>query len=262
MDWRSSWLKERKTLVHALAAVLLSLAVLVSGEGLAVPAGNVTTLFFYYPFQKLKDALDAMKHTAEDNAALSATVVDLSTRVQFYNEILTENERLRAMLGFIERSQVTVLPAEIVNVEGPGIPNRVLINLGAADRIQRNQPVVNRDGLAGRVASVMSNYSLVYLMTDPRCRVAARDKRSREQGIIRYRLYRGMYLDNCPQHADVAVGDTIITSGLGGIFPEGLVIGIVTGVESPENDYFYNITIEPAVNFNGLDELYILVGKP
>ena len=127
MDWRSSWLKERKTLVHALAAVLLSLAVLVSGEGLAVPAGNVTTVFFYYPFQKLKDALDALKHTAEDNAALSATVVDLSTRVQFYNEILTENERLRAMLGFIERSQVTVLPAEIVNVEGPGIPNRVLI---------------------------------------------------------------------------------------------------------------------------------------
>ena len=51
----------------------------------------------------------------------------------------------------------------------------------------------------------------------------------------------------------------IITSGLGGIFPEGLVIGTVTNIDSPEREFFYNISVNPAVNFNGLDELYILV---
>jgi rod shape-determining protein MreC len=69
---------------------------------------------------------------------------------------------------------------------------------------------------------------------------------------------RGMFLDNCPRQGDVVVGDTVITSGLGGIFPEGLVIGMVTGVESPEKEFFYDISVDPAVNFNGLDELYIL----
>jgi len=99
---------------------------------------------------------------------------------------------------------------------------------------------------------------VVYLLTEPRCRVAARVKRSREQGILRYELGRGMYLDNCPRQGDVVIGDTVLTSGLGGIFPEGLVIGTVKRVDTPEKEFFYNIAVEPAINFNGLDELYVL----
>ena len=57
----------------------------------------------------------------------------------------------------------------------------------------------------------------------------------------------------------VAVGDTIITSGLGGYFVEGLIIGTVSKIEVPEKEFFYDITVNPAVNFNGLDELFILV---
>ena len=109
-----------------------------------------------------------------------------------------------------------------------------------------------------RVALVMEDYSVVFLLTEPRCRVAARVKRSREQGIIRYSMNRGMYLDNLPQQGDVVVGDTVITSGLGGIFPEGLVVGVVSDVHLREKEFFYDISISPAVNFNGLDELYVL----
>jgi rod shape-determining protein MreC len=261
MDWRSSWLRERKSFVHTVAAVVLAVALLASGRTVSSAIGNFVTPPFYYPFQKIKQVIGRMTQTAGENEALKTTVVELSNRLQFYNEIRAENERLRAMLGFIERAEYTVVPAEIISVIGSGIPNRVVINLGAADSIRENQTVINRNGVAGRVARVMDNYSVVYLLTEPRCRVAARIKRSREEGIIRYDISRSMYLDNCPQKSDVAVGDTVITSGMGGIFPEGLVIGTVHRIETPEKEFFYDISVDPAVNFNGLDELYILKRK-
>jgi len=261
MDWRTSWLRERKTLMHTVAAIVLAIAFIVSGDGIASPVGNFITTAFYYPFQKIKLVADGIMLTADDNQALNTTVVELSSRLEFYNEIRAENERLRAMLGFIERAEYTVVPVEIITVVGTGMPNRLVINLGADDSIRVNQTVINRSGVAGRVAEVMDNYSVVYLLTEPLCRAAARIKRSREQGIIRYDIGRGMYLDNCPQQGDVVVGDTVITSGLGGIFPEGLVIGTVTSVTAPEKEFFYDISVAPAVNFNGLDELYVLKRK-
>ncbi len=258
MDWRSSWLKEKKTLVHTVVVFVLSLAVLLSGEQFTVITGNITTTLFYYPFHKLKSTVIHLTKTADDNAALSASVVELSTRLQTYNDILEENRRLRALLGFIPPDEFKIVPTEIIGVSGAGVPNTVLINLGAEDSLMANQTVINRNGVAGRVARVMNNYSVVYLLTEPRCRVAARVKRSREQGIIRYGVSQGMYLDNCPRQGDVVVGDTVITSGLGGVFPEGLVIGVVKSVEAPGKKFFYDIAVDAAVNFNGLDELYIL----
>ena len=258
MDWHSSWLKEKKTLVHTVAVFVLSLGILLSGEQFTAVTGNITTTLFYYPFHKLKSTMLRLTKTADDNAALSASIVELSSRLQSYNEILEENRRLRALLGFIPPDEFKIVPTEIIGVSGAGVPNTVLINLGAEDSLAVNQTVINRNGVAGRVAEVMDDYSVVYLLTEPRCRVAARVKRSREQGIIRYSVSRGMYLDNCPRQGDVVVGDTVITSGLGGIFPEGLVIGVVKSIEAPEKEFFYEISVNPAVNFNGLDELYIL----
>jgi rod shape-determining protein MreC len=259
MDWRSSWLKEKKTLVHAVTVLVLSVAVLLSGTQITTYIGNFATSLFYYPFHKLKTTMTRVTLTANDNAALTASVVELSTRLQLYNDILEENRRLRALLGFIPPAEFKIVPTEIVGVFGAGIPNTVMINLGAKDSLMENQTVINRNGVAGRVARVMDDYSVVYLLTEPRCRVAARVKRSREQGIIRYGLGQGMYLDNCPRLGDVVVGDTVITSGLGGIFPEGLVIGTINQVEAPEKEFFYKISVDPAVNFNGLDELYVLI---
>jgi len=262
MDWRSSlFSKEKRALLHTIIAIILSFAVLFSGPAISGIIGNSTTTLFYYPFFKLKSTLESMARTSEENVALRASLTEMSTRLQLYNETITENKRLRALLGFVPPKGFKIVPAEIIGVYGSGIPNSVQINMGVENSIEVNQTVINRNGLAGRVAGVSNDYSVVYLLTDPRCRVAARISRSREQGIIRYNLNTGMYLDNLPRQGDVQVGDTVITSGLGGIFPEGLVIGIVKTVAAPEREFFYDITVEPAVDFNGLDELYVLVSE-
>lgn len=261
MDWRSSWLKEKKTLIQTVIAIAVAVAVLVSGNIVREPVGNIIAKAFYTPFNEVKGVFNLLAMAARQNQRTNTDATEYSIQKQLFEEVNAENERLRAMLGFADRPEYEVVPAEILSVVGAGIPNRVIINLGAADSIRRDQTVINRNGIAGRVAQVLDNTSVVYLLTEPRCRVAARIKRNREEGIIRYSIERGMYLDNCPQQGDVVVGDSVITSGMGGIFPEGLRIGTVRRVEAPEKEFFYDITIEPAINFNALDELYILKEK-
>jgi rod shape-determining protein MreC len=260
MEWRSAlFSREKRAVINLVIAIVISLAIILAGDPVTDFIGNVNIFVFYYPFYKLKNSIGSLTQTAEEAESLRASLVELSTNLQIYNETLEENRRLRSLLGFVPPPGFTILPTEIIGVRGSTIPNTVLINKGERDSIYVDQTVINRNGLAGRAANVMADYSVVYLLTEPQCRVAARIKRSREQGIIRYSLSRGMFLDNLPQKGDVSIGDTIITSGLGGIFPEGLVIGTVTNINSPEREFFYRIDVNPAVNFNGLDELYILI---
>ena len=261
MDWQTHWLKDKQAWIHTAIAMLLAVLLLLVGGRTAEVVGNTTTRVFYYLFIRISNGLSIL--TAEERTIddLNAKLTELSVRLQQYNEAIEENRRLRALLGFVPPPMFSLVPAEIVEVTGEGVPNTVIVNLGSDDSILVNQTVINQNGVAGRVARVMENYSVVYLLTEPRCRVATRIIRSREQGIIRFQLGRGMYLDNLPQGGDVVVGDTIVTSGLGGIFPEGLVIGVVAAVNAPEREFFYDISVEPAVNFNGLDELYILIQR-
>ncbi|MCK5124923.1 MAG: rod shape-determining protein MreC [candidate division Zixibacteria bacterium] len=259
MDWQSSWLKEKQTLVHTIIAFLLAFILLLAGNNVAGFVGNVTNTVFYYPFNQLKSSLSIFSSKSKTIDDLNTKLAELTVHLQLYNEIVEENKRLRALLGFIPPESFRIVPTEIIGVSGTGIPNTILINLGASDSVRVNQTVINQSGLAGRIAQVMDDYSVVYLLSEPRCRVSARVSNSREQGIIRYKMSRGMYLDNCPQQGEVTVGDTVITSGLGGIFPEGIVIGTIEKIDSPEKEFFHDITIKPVVNFNGLDELYVLV---
>lgn len=258
MDWQPSWLKEKQAAVHTTVVLLIAILLLITGGGISKIICNVTSAVFYYPFQQIKDSFIVLVDKQNVNEALNSKLAELSVQLQLYNETSEENLRLRALLGFVPPPAFRIVPVEIIGVSGPNIPNTVLINLGASDSIKVNQTIINQHGVAGRVGEVLEDYAAVYLLTEPRCRVSARVKRSREQGIIRYSLSKGLYLDNLPQQGDVAVGDTVITSGLGGIFPEGLVIGIIQEIETPEKEFFYEIKITPAVNFNGLDELYVL----
>jgi rod shape-determining protein MreC len=259
MDWRSSWLKEKKAFVHTIIVFVVSFAILLSGQQVAGAVSDISIILFYSPFVWLDKQISLLAGIANDNRALRAEITDLSMHLQLCSKAVEENKRLREQQGFSPPASYRIVPAEIVGVSGSTIPNSVLIALGADDSIKVNQTIIDRNGVAGRVAQVMNNHSVVYLLTEPRCRVAARVKRSREQGIIRYSAGKEMFLDNLPQQGDIMVGDTVITSGLGGIFAEGLVIGVVRQIESPEKEFFYDISIDPAVNFNGLDELYVLV---
>lgn len=128
-------------------------------------------------------------------------------------------------------------------------------------RVRSNQPVVNADGLIGRVLFVSGSYAKVQLITDRATAVAAMIERTRRQGVIRGVDERQLRLELVPVQADVRPGDRILTSGLDGVYPRGVAVGTVTGVE-PSEDLFHRILVRPAVDFGQVDQVYLLSTEP
>jgi len=170
-----------KPLVHTVLVLVLSSALLFSGEWMTGPAANLALSLFYYPFHKLRQNIERLSHAADDNAALSATVVDLSTRPAILRRNPGREPPAANAARIHAAPRFRIVPTEVVGVYGAGIPIP-WSSIWCQNSLSVNQTVISRDGVAGRVAKVMNEYSVVYLLTEPRCRVSARVKRSREQG--------------------------------------------------------------------------------
>lgn len=239
--------------------IILTIVVLFAGEKVINPFLNqAVAQVFYYPFAKIKNSYLELKSVSEDNANLSQALIDVSMKIAFYEEASLENERLRTILGFQPPQNYTLEPAKIISISGEYTPITATIDKGSNDSIGIDQPVINQQGLVGRVSSVSPGTSVIQLLTDPSNRVAARVVSSREMGIIKYNTSSGMYLDNFPTQGVIAVGDVIISSGLGKVYPAGLTVGTVTEVIKEELEPFYKVKVLPASNFYSLEEIFIL----
>ena len=259
MNWISSQYARHWRNINLVLACIISLT-LIFGPSVInnyVSQGILSSL--YYPFFKLKGGYELLKMQAVDIVELRQTLMESSVRLSINEERVRENDRLRSALGFDPPATYKLFPTKIVSVSGVIIPSRAVVNRGESDSIEVNYSVINQQRLVGRVESVGPDYSAIQLLTDPGNRVAARVASSREMGIVKYSPRVGMSLDHFPRDGKVVVGDTIITSGLGGVYPPGLVVGKVTEVIRFEKEPFCKISIDPIVNFRSLEELFILM---
>jgi rod shape-determining protein MreC len=260
----------KETFLHLITFVFISLLLLLLPREIKSEISAFIFKFTYSPFFALTNNIKDLEGVREENQKLHQKVMELSLRNYWLNEEHLENQRLRELLGFKSQLEQKVVPTDVVAAE----PNRrqfsVLINKGYQEGIKRNMPVVNMHGLVGKIVDVSSHSSVVQLMLDPSFRASALDQRSRVLGIIKSKAGFALRLDNVPLPEDVKVGDQIISSGLGGIFPPGIKIGLVTSVESEETfskeDYSFGIfkiiQIDPSVDFSSLEELFVLVVEP
>ncbi|MDH3889851.1 MAG: rod shape-determining protein MreC [candidate division Zixibacteria bacterium] len=213
----------------------------------------------HLPFQKVSSTVLDLDGVNEQNRLLRDSLASARLQVGALSEAGRENVRLRSVLGFEPPPGYRLLPARVVSVTGGQLPISAAINKGYIDSVLINQPVINQVGLVGRVQQVMPGYAKIQCLTDPLNRVAGRVATSREMGIVRYLPTEGMVLSNFPNQGAIAVGDTILSSGFGGIYPPGLKVGVVTSVERPQNMPYSMVTLEPVVNFRTIEELFILL---
>ena len=257
MTWISTQFSRHWRNIH-LGAVLVMSAVLIFWPPAVKHVAAPAVYAFYYPFDKLQQTLELWQSRAEANDELRASLMKTSLELQMYREAVRENQRLRDALGFEPPSGYRLLPTEVVKVSGYDMPVQAVIDRGEADSVYVNQPVVNQEGLIGRVTFVAPDHAAVQLLTDPANRVAARVAESREMGIVRYVSGEGMILDNFPIHGYIVTGDTVISSGLGGVYPPGLRVGIVTDVQREEHQPFARVSLRAAANFHSIEELFLL----
>ena len=213
----------------------------------------------HLPFKEIKSTVQYLSNVNDQNQSHIDSLAYARLEISKLEEARRENVRLRSVLGFEPSPGYRPLPARVISVTGGQLPISATINKGLVDSVLINYPVINQVGLVGRVQEVMRGYATVQCLTDPLNRVAGRVASSREMGIVRYLPTKGMILSDFPNQGDITVGDTILSSGLGGIYPAGLKVGVVTSVERPENMPYSLVTLEPVVSFRTIEELFILL---
>jgi rod shape-determining protein MreC len=258
MKWISNLFSRYWRNVHVGAICVLSLVLILGGEQLTGRVSGITVAVFYYPFSKIESTVTRLGEVDSANRDLQLLLVETSDQLSQCEEIKRENRRLRAVLGFEPPPAYSLLPAEVISVEGDQTPIAATINCSAGDSVLVDQPLINEQGLIGRVRTVYGDYATVQLLTDPAHRVAARVAESREMGIVKYRVSEGLILDDFPVQGSIKGGDLIISSGLGGVYPPGLIVGTVKSVERSEDEPFCRVKLTAAANFNSLEELFIL----
>lgn len=199
-----------------------------------------------------------------DNETLLAENAELRQSILDVNEITAENARLRAMLEYKKGALQFDFVAATVIARDPGTwTNVIIINRGTADGITKDMPVVTPQGLVGNITNVYSNAAKVQLVLDSRSAVGALVQRqeSRVAGIVEGNS-TNMFsprMINLARDADVIKGDKIVTSGFGGIYPKGLLIGEATDVINDEGGLLKYAVLKPAVDFDKLEEVFVII---
>jgi rod shape-determining protein MreC len=248
--------------------VLLSLSVaalllmLLTNSTQVVIARQVEDLVLV-PFRGVDRAIAHIRELSVSNREVRAELAAARLELARLAEMQRENERLRAMLGFEGREPLGLIGCEVV-AEGAGRlgGSTVLLNRGFNQGLEEGMALVGRDGLVGKVVEVRPSRSHALLLTHPDCAVAARIERNRIAGIVEWLpgSFTGLKLRNISYLADVRTGDQVVSSGLGGVFPEGVPVGTVTEIERDETGLLLDITLKPATDFRAIEEIFALRG--
>ncbi len=179
--------------------------------------------------------------------------------LEMLKEIREENKRLRALLEFSESNEFSMVVGEVIGNARNRFPSELTISRGTDYNIEKDDPVVISEGLIGRIVNVGPNTSIAQIFPNPALRISAVDQRSRVKGIVSSRNGRELFLEQVSKEEDIAVGDRIVTSGLGGVYPKGLPIGRVVQITDPPQSMFKEIIISPLVSTDKLEELFVII---
>ena len=237
----------------------LCIALIVIPQNVKVGIAGFITQVIYYPLNRLNDFLSDVATASRQNVELNQRLAYYSLKSAQYVEDHYENIRLKRMLGFDLQLPYKLIPAEVIGLK-PGLMSKsIIINAGTDKGINQNMPVVTADGIVGKTIEVAANTAVVQLLIDHNCKVSVIDQNTRAMGIIRWQGGKYLELGDVPVESEVAVGDTIISSGLGGIFPPSLLVGTVVYAQDKEGMLFKDIKIKPSVNFGSLEEVFIAI---
>jgi rod shape-determining protein MreC len=267
-------LARHKRAVILTTALLLSFFLMtlqVRHEASVVTFTRQVVLFTVSPFLKVttgllqgtrnvwRDYVD-LRRLREEIKRLHGEVATLQRRIDQLEEQTLETQRLQRLLAMRQTSQAEFLSARVVGKDATNWFKTIVLDRGSGEGVRRNQPVLAPDGLVGRVVEVTPTSSKVQLLTDPVSSVGGLVQRTRVTGIVSGNLGAGARVRYLPLLGDVVVGDEVVTSGMGGVFPKGIPLGRVIAVERRSGALFQEASLQPAVDLGRLEEVMILTG--
>lgn len=210
--------------------------------------------------KKLKTLLEL---EAENNQ-LRIENRSLKAQNEHLADVEQENTRLKNALGYAERSPFQLIPARVIARDAGSWWSTIKIDRGFDDGVDPDMPVITEDGLVGKTTVVAKNISTVILIADENCKVAAIVEGSREQGIVMgsrtsTTSIPEISLNMLSKNADLKPGQKVFTSGVGGVYPAAVQIGVIKDFRVRELEG--RATIIPSVDLTTLQDVFIVVGS-
>jgi rod shape-determining protein MreC len=200
----------------------------------------------------------------EENRRLKEALNRLSFLNRSYEEARQENERLKSLLAMSESisegADIRMIGARVSARTPEFLANILYVDRGSKHGVSVNAPVLSGDGIVGRVVLVTEFYSQVQLITNPDASIGAMLDESRTPGVLAGTGDALLTMNYISNILPVKVGEVVLSSGLDGIFPKGIVVGTVV-VSERGNDIFREIKVKPAIDLIRLEEVAILLNK-
>ncbi|MGL1934672.1 MAG: rod shape-determining protein MreC [Fibrobacterales bacterium] len=189
---------------------------------------DISISTFLAPAQKVLMWMEGIKDLQAENVVLKEEKARLRLENDLLIEAKIENVRLKDFLSFKQTEEYPLIFAQVIARDPGRLHSSCVIDVGSKDSIEVNMPVFTANGVVGKVFKVFNSHSYVQFLNDPASKVSAIENRSRTIGVLQtvdsYTIELAV-----PNYADVRVGDTLVTSGYGGIFPKGMRLGVITG---------------------------------
>lgn len=258
-------------LVSVLLVSLLLLSLGTRGGGIGRPGELLA--FFITPLQAALSKVQSSafgawsayldwKNARRENQALREELERLRIQSLQVEDTQRENLRLRRLLALRERLPLSTLAGEVIAKEWGGWVRSVTVNRGRSDGVARLTPAIVPEGLLGRVVEVRARAAVIQLLNDPSSAAAVMVQRTRTAGVAEGEPGGAVRLKFMARDGGgVQVGDLIVTSGLGGVFPKGLPVGRVIAVEDKGSALFHYARLAPVVDFARVEEVLLLMGQ-
>lgn len=212
------------------------------------------------------DAVDSAGQAISDGTADEESLSALRQRVEELTELVTqgeeyrlENERLQGLLNLKETYNIEGVTGRVIGRSTDAWNQTITIDIGSAAGVEEGLTVIGPTGVVGQVLSVSPGSSVVRLLSDPKSGAAAMVQSSRADGIVRGSLSGILYLENVSADVELTPGDVVLTSGLGGSYTKGLLIGTVVRVDGNAKDGTRSVVITPNEHAAVLEEVTVVL---
>lgn len=234
--------------IHALRGGVMTVTspVRMLGSAVAAPFGALGNIA-----QNATASSETLSELKKCNEELTAQVAELS-------EAQETAERLEKLVGLKSTYSLESTAARIIGSTGDAWTDSVIIDKGSASGFEVGMPVCSSGGVIGQIIEVSANTSTVRLITDDQSGVSAMIQGSRAQGVLQGQADGTLRLEYVVSDAEVATGDIVITSGIGGTFPKGLPLGTVASIDRAPNAVYYTIVVRAASSAESNEEVLVI----
>lgn len=223
----------------------------------------------YYPFGKsifyinkkidnIKVYFISLETLSNENLELKKEIQNYSLLLQDYEEILKENTRIRKILNLKFKEKKTLKLANIIGKSPDMWHKEIISDIGKNEDIKINNTVISYSGLIGRIKEVNNKTSKIQTINDPSVWVSVQNNRSRSTCMLKSDINNKAKLYYINDKSDFKVNDIIITSGLGGLYPKGIPVGIVSKINKVSGDIIPEVYIDLLNDFSNIEEVIIL----